>query len=158
MTWLRTKTADKDEAGKLRHAGKASRCGDGPTTSALHQRALLQRVQTKLHPGHDHGTAPAARRSVSCIRVDRRPPLHDHREDETQAAGAGMDVVLMEHRNAAEASSSRCGLPRSAAQRRSSYTDSTSRRDNTRHVSAKKMHSSIHISWLQVLKFPTSDS
>ena len=157
MTWLRTKTADKDEAGKLRHAGKASRCGGGPTTSALHQRALLQRVQTKLHPGHDHGTAPAARRSVSCIRVDRRPPAHDHREDETQAAGAGMDVVLMEHRNAAAASSSRCGLPRSAAQRRSSYTDSTSSRDNTRHDAAKKMHSRIHISWLHVLKFPTSE-
>ena len=154
------KTAGKDEAGKLRHADKASRCSCGPATGPLHHWVLLQRVQTRLHPCNDHGPAPAVRRNVSCIHINRRPVAHDHREDEAQAPGAGMDVLLMEPQDAAAAQSSCCArcLTRSAAQERASYADSTSRRDNTRHVSAKKMHSSIHISWLQVLKFPTSDS
>ena len=160
MTWLRTTIAGKDEAGRLRHADKASHCIGRPASGPMHHPEFLQRLQTRLHPRHDHGPAPEVRRSVSCIRVDRRPRAHDHRKDEAQAQGARMDVVLLEPQDAAAAPSSRCAgsLPRSAAQKRPTYTDSTSKRDSTRHVSAKKMQSSIHISWLQVLKLPTSDS
>jgi len=144
----------------MRHADKAPRCSCRPASGALHHQEFLQRLQTRLHPRHDHGSASAVRRSVSCIRVDRRPPAHHHRKDEAQVQGARMAVVQLGPQDAAAAPSSRCAgsLPRSAAQERTSYVDSTSKRDSTRHVSAKNMHSSIHISWLQVLKLPTSDS
>ena len=157
---MRTTNAGKDEEGRLRHADKASHCIGRPASGPMHHPEFLQRLQTRLHPRHDHGSAPEVRRSVSCIHIDRRPRAHDHRKDEAQAQGARMDVVLLEPQDAAAAPSSRCAgsLPRSAAQKRPTYTDSTSKRDSTRHVSAKKMHSSIHISWLQVLKLPTSDS
>jgi hypothetical protein len=160
VTWLRTTIAGKDEAGRLFHADKAPRCSCRAASGPLHHPEFLQRLQTRLHPRHDHGPAPAVRRSVTCIRVDRRPRAHDHRKDEAEAPGARMDVVLLEPQDAAAAPSSRCAqsLSHSAVQERASYVDSTSKRDSTRHVSAKKMQSSIHISWLQVLKLPTSDS